>query len=204
MPQALAYLQAPQNLPGLVVSGAGSKALWSANALLKECVQNLSLDIQAHRPSALDLGCGGGRDAVYLAKQGWQVTAIDQQAAVIKRAKQLANRSSAAVKWKCCDLKKPDCLPQNGFDLVLMMRYLNRDLFASLRQAVNPGGYLVMQAFMQGAEAFGSPKNPNFLLAPGELAEVFSDFTIIVDRIECLADGRPVGSFIAQKPIAGV
>jgi SAM-dependent methyltransferase len=193
-----------QKLPGLVVSGSTSKALWSANALLKEFVQNHQIEGQAGRPTALDLGCGGGRDAVFLAKQGWQVTAIDQQAAVIKRAKQLANRSGAAVKWKCCDLKTEGCLPQTDFDLVLMVRYLNRELFASLRQAIRPGGYLLIQTFAEGAEAFGSPKNPNFLLAPGELAEVFGDFSIIVDRIDCLADGRPVASFIAQKPLDGV
>jgi hypothetical protein len=68
-----------------------------------------------------------------------------------------------------------------------------------LRQAIRPGGLVVVQTFVEGVEAFGSPKNPNFILKRGELAKTFSDFTIIVDKIDTLKDGRPVSSFIAQK-----
>ncbi len=60
-------------------------------------------------------------------------------------------------------------------------------------------GLLVFQTFVEGVEAFGSPKNPNFILKKGELAKSFADFRIIIDKIETLKDGRPVSSFVAQR-----
>lgn len=186
-------------LPGLLVTGPKSKTLWSPNPLLVEFIETLEFDAKSIRPTAIDLGCGGGRDAVYLAKEGWQVTAIDHEARVIKRAKQLANRAGASVKFRNCDLKKTGCLTEQTFDLVLVMRFLNRDLFNQIKQMVKPGGWIVFQTFSKGCEKFGSPKNPNFILKPNELAEVFADFQIITDRIDEISDGRPVASFIAQK-----
>lgn len=189
-----------ERLPGLLVSGAQSKPLWSANPLLVEFIEGVELDASSVRPTAIDLGCGGGRDAVFLAKQGWQVTAIDSESRVIKRAKQLAARAGSSVKFRCCDLKKAGCLTEQTFDLVVVMRFLNRDLYEPIIKMVKPGGWLVFQTFVEGVEQFGSPKNPNFILKPGELSQVFSDFKIIADRMEALVDGRPVVSFIAQKP----
>ena len=190
-----------ERLPGLLVSGAQSKTLWSANPLLIEFTEGLDLDTKTTRPTAIDLGCGGGRDAVFLAKQGWQVTAIDSEARVIKRAKQLAARAGASVKFRCCDLKKEGCLTDQSFDLVMVMRFLNRDLYEPIKTMVKPGGWIVFQTFVEGVEKFYSPKNPNFILKVGELTQVFSDFKIITDRMETLLDGRPVVSFIAQKPL---
>lgn len=193
-----------KQLPGLVVLGKESKNLWSSSPLVKEFMAQLDFDPKSMkpRPKALDIGCGGGRDSVFLASLGWQVTAIDQEARVLKRAKQLATKSGASVKFKCCDLKKSGCFPEGFFDLVTVVRYLNRDLFSQIDAAISPGGYIVYQTFSLGAEAFGSPKNPNFILQEGELSEVFADYKIIVDRIDKLEDGRPVASFIAQKPAA--
>ncbi len=197
-----AMLSWAKQLPGLVVLGKDSKNLWSPSPLVKEFMEQLDFDPKAMkpRPKALDLGCGGGRDSVFLARLGWQVTAIDQEARVLKRAKQLAAKSGTSVKFKCCDLKKPGCFPEGVFDLVVVVRYLNRDLFSQIDEAIAPGGYIVYQTFSSGAEAFGSPKNPNFILQKGELSEVFADYRIIVDRIDKLEDGRPIASFIAQKP----
>lgn len=196
-----------ESLPGMVVAGKDSKRLWSPSPLLSNWVSELiqeGFDPKSSkpRPKALDLGCGGGRDAVFLAQQGWQVTGIDQEARVLKRAKQLAAKSGASAKFKCCDLKKAGCFPDNEFDLVVVVRYLNRELFDQIDAAIVPGGYIVYQTFVTGAEAFGSPKNPNFILQIDELSKVFSGYQIIVDRIDELEDGRPVASFVAQKPIA--
>lgn len=187
-------------LPGLLTSGNDSKRLWSPNPLLQDLVLQYPAGSFSQRPQALDLGCGGVRDAVFLAKAGWQVMGIDDQARVLKRAKQLTQRNGASVKFKCCDLRKADCLPQGRFELVMMVRFLNRELFATVRELVAPGGFVMVHTFAEGAEAFGSPKNPEHLLKAAELAEVFADFSVIVDKIDTLADGRPVASFIAQKP----
>lgn len=188
-------------LPGLLTSGKDSKRLWSPNPLLQAFVAKHPAGAFLQRPHALDLGCGGGRDAVFLAKAGWLVTGIDDQARVLKRAKQLAQRNGASVKFKCCNLKQADCIPLGEFELVVMARFLNRELLEGIASRIKPGGFMMVHAFAEGAQAFGSPKHPDQLLKAGELAEVFADFDVIVDKIEPLADGRPVASFIAQKPL---
>ncbi len=196
-----AYLSELQKSPGLGVSGMTSKRLWQANPLLVEWLESSQRISSMSGKSVWDIGCGGGRDAVYLALKGFDVTAVDQQEAVLSRARRFADRQRATVHWKNCSVDEADCLPNEMVDVVVMMRYLNRRLFSRLHQAIRPGGFVVMQTFVEGVEAFGSPKNPNYILKRGELAKSFSDFTIIIDKIETLKDGRPVSSFIAQKKI---
>ena len=201
-----AMQQWAKTLSDHVVSGHDSKRLWSPTPLLVEWVNDFikqGVDPKASkpRPMALDLGCGGGRDAIFLAQKGWQVTGIDQEARVLKRAKQLATRSKTSVKFKCCDLRKQGCFPEKQFDLVIVVRYLNRALFEQIDRAVSPGGTLIYQTFVTGVEAFGSPKNPSVILEEGELSKIFSGYQIFVDRIDKLKDGRPVASFIAKKPL---
>jgi len=191
-------------LPGMVETGKDSKTLWSPSFLVQEFVDlinsdELKLSPIEKRPAVLDIGCGGGRDAIFLAKNKMNVIAIDHEAKVLKRSKMLANLSGASVKFKCCDIKKQGCLPQQNFDVISVVRFLNRESFDYIKHSLNTGGVVVFQTFVEGVEAFGSPKNPNFILRNGELAEVFSSFKIIVDRIDALSDGRPVASFIAQK-----
>jgi len=191
-------------LPGLVETGMSSKVLWSPSLLVKEFVdllnhQSIRFPSVENRPAVLDIGCGGGRDAIFLTKNRMNVTAIDHEAKVLKRAKALASLSGASVKFKCCDIKKIACLPEQKFDLVLVVRFLNRDMFTYIKESITSGGFVLFQTFVEGVEKFDSPKNPNFILGKTELAEVFSGFNIIVDRIDELKDGRPVASFIAQK-----
>lgn len=195
-----------EQLPGLLESGKTSKVLWQPCSLVKEFVglldqQMIQLPLaDKQRADVLDIGCGGGRDAIYLAKQRMNVMAIDHEAKVLKRSKKLAALSGANVKFKCCDIKKDNCLPAQKFDVITVVRFLNRELYPYIVESLKPGGVIVFQTFVEGVEAFGSPKNPNFILNKGELSEVFSGFTTIVDRIENLDDGRPVVCFIAQKP----
>ena len=88
----------------------------------------------------------------------------------------------------------------NTFDLVFVIRYLHRPLFPYLKRIVKSGGVFMHQTFMQGSEVFGSPKNPNFLLKPNELALLFQDWAVLYDEIEYLEDGRPVSAFVARRP----
>ena len=183
-------------------TGNYSRTLWMPSGLVREFVeshQSQCFPQGVDGRKALDIGCGGGRDSVYLARQGWQVTAIDHQQRVLQRAEQLARFSAVPVDFSSCDVNAPGCLPQTSFDLILVVRYLNRHLFAWIKQHLAPGGILIFQTFTAGAESFGSPKNPNFILREQELAKTFEDFEIIIDRIDHIHDGRPVASFIAKK-----
>ncbi|QBZ83150.1 Ubiquinone biosynthesis O-methyltransferase [Hydrogenovibrio crunogenus] len=196
----LQYLAVIQNLPGLAVSGTESHVLWSPSPLIEEFLTNyVEHSFSNTTPVAIDIGCGGGRDAVYLSMNGWQVIGIDHKEAVIQRAKQLAKCHQQQIEWKNCSVNTAGCLPSQSVDLVVVIRYLNRALFDTFKTMLKPEGYVVFQTFVEGVEAFGSPKNPNYILKKGELAKTFEDFHVIVDRIDTLDDGRPVASFIAQK-----
>lgn len=182
--------------PGLaLISGKSDYQAWLPNSLLHAHLSNL-VPAKKH---ALDLGCGGGRDAIYLAQHGWQVTAIDQQQRVLQCAQQLAAQHQVNVTWLEADLRDPAALPSEDFDLIMMVRFLDRDLFAFMRRHCRPEGYILIQTFIEGVEAFGSPKNPNFILRFGELAKEFNEFDVIVDKIDTLNDGRPVASFLARR-----
>ncbi|BBP46025.1 hypothetical protein THMIRHAS_13980 [Thiosulfatimonas sediminis] len=197
-------------LPTHWQSGRESRALWQPSDVVQCFVADYLADLQAclgvQRPLVLDIGCGGGRDAVYLAKQGCHVSAIDKEARVLKRAKQLAQASGAQVKFIGCDLAVADCLPQDvkgrAFDVFVGVRYLNRPLLSQLKKQLAPGGYILWQTFIDLGEELSSPKNPNFLLQAGELAQVFSGFEVIVDKITRIKDGRPLNTFIARKPLS--
>lgn len=182
--------------PKICQAGSGSRALWQPCPLLKDFVETLAA---GRRGDALDIGCGGGRDSVYLAMQGWQVVAVDKQEPVLQRARQLASYHNQNVQFIACDLGEQGCLPEQMFDLIVVIRYLNRSLYDWIKRHLNSGGVVIMQTFTEGVEVFASPKNPNFILQKNELAKTFSDFEIIIDRIEQLKDGRPVASFIAKK-----
>lgn len=192
--QALQTLM--EKIPGLVHFGQESQILWKATPLLTEFIQQQPTT-EMH---VLDMGCGGGRDAIFLAMQGHHVTAIDNKKQVIQRAESFAENYQLQIDWRCCDLNHPNCLPEQSFDLIVTVRYLNRTLFDWIKKHLKPGGFVLFQTFVEGVEKFDSPKNPNFILKKGELAQTFSEFEKIVDRIELLSDRRPVASFIARRP----
>lgn len=194
----------PQHWP--MVSGPQTGRLWQANPFLSVQLTNRALFPQAvssnDRParSALDLGCGGGREAVYLAKQGWQVVAVDNQAPALACATDLALAEQVSVDFRLADLSKAEQRPTESFDVIYQLRFLDRNLFDYIEAQLNPGGYVVIETFAEGVQAFGSPKNPKFILQPGELAQRFAHFDIIVDKLGTLPDGRPMNAFLARKP----
>lgn len=183
----------------LVQRGDHSIQLWQANPLLTEIIDLLEAKVSGR--SALDLACGAGRDSVYLAQRGWDVTAIDHKMDAIERCNRLAKSAQVEINALIRDLEnQPQPLADLNADLVLVMRYLHRPLFPAIDSLIQSGGGIVYSTFMEGSEQFGSPRNPAYLLKPGELAEQFSGYEILLDEQRQLADGRPVSLFVAFKP----
>lgn len=117
----------------------------------------------------LDLACGSGRHARWLAANNWRVNAVDRDATALAGLQQLSN-----VSTKIADLEN-DIWPyaDHRFDGIVVSRYLHRPLLPRLIESLNAGGVLIYETFMEGNERFGRPKNPDFLLRSNELLEVF-------------------------------
>ncbi len=191
---------------GLIEKGMISRRLWEPAPIVEYFVKHYEIENRnadkIKNVNALDIGCGAGRDSVFLAMNGWQVHAVDYLPGAMEKLSQLAMAHGVKVKGYQLDLEQQDNqIDQVGavFDLIVVVRYLHRPLLVQLNQKVRLGGYVVYQTFYKGCEKFGKPRNPRFILQPGELATAFNGFEIIKDEIEYLADGRPTNVFIARK-----
>jgi SAM-dependent methyltransferase len=119
--------------------------------------------------AVLDLACGHGRHARYLAAAGYRVTATDRDAAALA-----ALAGIPGVRTVQADLEgAPWPFDAGAFDGVVVANYLHRPLFDGLAASLAPGGLLIYETFMQGNERYGRPSNPDFLLRPYELADAW-------------------------------
>jgi SAM-dependent methyltransferase len=115
--------------------------------------------------AVLDLACGAGRHARWLARLGFEVSAVDRDASAFADP-------PAEVTLLEADLEsRPWPYPGARFDAIVVANYLHRPLMPVLVESLEPGGLLVYETFARGNERFGKPSNPAFLLAPGELLE---------------------------------
>jgi SAM-dependent methyltransferase len=120
------------------------------------------------RGRVLDLACGTGRHAVYLAARGHPVTAVDIDLTLSEPL-----RHALGVEWRQADLEAmPWPFPDEIFETVVVTNYLHRPLFEPLLAAIAPGGLLVYETFSMGQAKYGRPRNPAHLLMPGELLEL--------------------------------
>lgn len=116
--------------------------------------------------TVLDVAAGGGRHALFFAKRGHKVTAIDRDTSALA--------GLAGVEVVAADLEdgSPWPLPGRRFDTVVVTNYLHRPLMPALLDAIAPGGVLLYETFMEGNERFGKPSRSDFLLKDGELLEL--------------------------------
>jgi SAM-dependent methyltransferase len=97
---------------------------------------------------ALDIAAGNGRNALFLADQGFAVDAVDISDAGLK----IFGAKHANVQPICADLDNFD-IPPNQYDLIINIKYLNRRLFPYIREGLNPGGILIFQTFLDSPNA---------------------------------------------------
>ena len=121
--------------------------------------------------TALDLACGTGRNAVYLARSGWQVTAVDASPVAITRLRQVEPRVDARL----ADLERGEfVIEPAAFDLVCDFYYLQRGLFPAIREGVRPGG-----TFAGAIHLPASGRESAFSLSAGELRNEFAGWKIL-------------------------
>jgi SAM-dependent methyltransferase len=156
-------------------------------------------------PRALDVACGTGRNARYLAGLGFEVDAVDIAEAGLDRAQSLAGASALSVRWLQHDLDRP--LPEEfcGYDLILLVRYVNLTLLENLCRRLNPGGWLICEEHLRTRAEVIGPSNPAFRVAPGAIAEAAAGLEILLaeESLTSDPDGRPVAlaRLVARRPL---
>ncbi len=160
---------------------AQSELVWSAapNAQFAQMVANLTPG------KALDVACGEGRNALWLAEQGWQVTAIDFSAVAIDKAKQIAARRQVEVEWLVGDVSQFP-LPVGVYDLVAVI-FLHTDpatrscWLPKVLDAVKPGGTFLYIGHDPSniSQGVGGPQDPQFLPSASELVQAMSAFDVL-------------------------
>lgn len=164
--------------------------------------------------AALDLACGIGRNALFLAEQGWHVTAVDGSAAALEKLRENALRRGISIQeaqgWedrqggevRAITLLQADLeaatLPASRFSLVLNVNYLQRSLPRRIEHSLLPGGVVLFETYTTNQLAFdGGPRNPEFLLTPGELRAAFPGCETLFYRE--LKAQRGIATLLARK-----
>ncbi|MBC8871000.1 MAG: methyltransferase domain-containing protein [Planctomycetes bacterium] len=153
---------------------------------------------------ALDVACGLGHNAIWLARHGWQVDAVDISLNGLELAGQSANANDVRVSWMEADLDEWTPAP-SGYDLAIVFRFLDRETVPRVvRNGVRPGGWLVYETFSvaQCERLDNQINNPSFTLAPDELTTLFPDFDVVAHREDILSD-RTVERFLGQRQLGG-
>lgn len=170
---------------------AGAELVWSAepNRFLVEQVADLSPG------RALDVACGEGRNAIWLAEQGFETTGVDFSAVGLDKARRLAAARGVEVSFVEADVVS-FTPPQASFDLVILMYLqLGRDdmgrVLGHLERALAPGGVLLVVGHdtLNLTEGAGGPQDPAVLYSPDDLVGALGDLEI--ERAERVR--RPIG-----------
>ena len=154
------------------------------------------------RGRGLDLASGDGRHALYLARHGWRVDAIDCAHAGLARLLAVARREALRLDAVQADLETFP-LPRQRYDVVVNVRYLQRSLFPALKASLRRGGAVVFETFIRDQAQLGHPRNPAFLLERGELAARFDDFEVLEyaeGRFETETGPAFVARLLARRP----
>jgi tellurite methyltransferase len=128
---------------------------------------------------ALDVACGGGRNALLLAEHGFVVDAVDFAFAALDHLRNEARRRRLHVHAIQADLERFP-VSRDTYAVILNIRYLERSLWPELKDGLRAGGVLVFETFLRDQERVGHPRNPRFLLERGELSRGFSDLDILL------------------------
>jgi SAM-dependent methyltransferase len=143
----------------------------------------------------LDLASGRGRHARLFAARGCDVLAVDRDGEALATMAGVAGIATRAV-----DLESGGwALAGERFDAIVVANYLHRPLFAHLVSALAADGVLLYETFARGNEAYGKPSNPDFLLAPDELLEVFRDHLRVVAFEQGKLDGAGGAAAVVQR-----
>jgi SAM-dependent methyltransferase len=156
-----------------------------------------NLDVIPRGGMVLDVACGSGRHAIFLAERGWRVHAVDRDAVVLGQVERVGQVGK--ITTECIDLESGHPTLGDGlYGAVIVFNYLHRPLMPAILRAVRPGGVLIYETFTVGQAERGRPRNPDFLLRDGELPTLVAPLKVLRAR-EGDFDGALIASIVAMR-----
>jgi len=158
---------------------------------------------QLPRGRALDVACGAGRNALFLAESGYEVTALDISRVGLDRGRRAAAERGLTVDWLCADLDGDleGALPAGRFDLIVWVRYVHRTLMPHLIARLAVGGSIVCEQHLATDEPVAGPTSAEFRLAPGELRRSAAGLAVAHSYEGLVVD--PDGRSVALAQLVG-
>jgi len=150
---------------------------------------------------ALDVACGPGRNALFLADQGWKVTAVDGSPAAIDTLLARAAERNLKIDARVADLERHEfAIEPEHYDFICDCYYLQRDLFPPMKLGLRPGGLLISVVHLADPD---QPNGTPTRATPGELRTYFRDWEILhyfEGKPNESCHQRPVAELVARKP----
>lgn len=182
---------------GLLETGASTAVLWRPPPWLEEHAGLLPPPVLG---PAVDLGCGSGRAAVWLARRGYRVTGVDHQPEALDLGRSLAAGSGCRCRFVEADLRRPSAWPAGPWSLLLNFRFLLRDMLAEMAGRLRPGGVAMVRTFRHAPGWTGVPRRRH-RLDRGELLGIFDRgrFEVLAHAEDFDGDGRPAAGIVARR-----
>jgi len=152
--------------------------------------------------AALDLACGVGHNAIFLARRGYDVMAVDGSEIGLNYCRAAIRNTSLRIRLVAADLERI-ALPRDYFDVVLVVRYLYRPLVAQIKSTLKPGGIIIYKTFNTNHLREKPDFKREYLLQHGELREWFSDYDVMATNDSPQLDDA-LTWLIARKPSTSV
>ncbi|MCP4664977.1 MAG: methyltransferase domain-containing protein [Deltaproteobacteria bacterium] len=147
----------------------------------------------------LDVAMGHGRNALYLAEQGFEVEGVDISSEAVGSALEAARTSGVELGAHVADLEDGFQIDKGAYDVIICFHYLHRPLIPQIKDGLRIGGMVVYETFIVEQAKFGKPKNPDHLLKHNELLHMFRDFRCLRYREGIVEPGKAVASIVGEK-----
>jgi SAM-dependent methyltransferase len=172
-----------------------------SNTILKKYLRILP------KGRALDLAAGEGRNALFLAENGFEAEAVDVSPVAITRVRKSAKVRGVKVKAVVADLDTYR-IPPGHYDVILNFYFLDRRLIPRIKKGLKKGGMVVYETYTAEQKKLGTggPGQDKYVLKPNELLRLFRGFHVLFYREGVFKEGgkrRAIASLIARKQVMG-
>ncbi len=149
------------------------------------------------RGRALDVACGAGRNALYLAEAGYEVDAIDISSVALDRLRETAQARGVKITCIETDLESGE-LPNQRYDLIVMARYTQPSLIPRLIGLLRTDGHFLCEEHLANDRDVSGTSDPAFRMAPNELLKLAADLRVLFYKEAIVDDPDGRQSALAQ------